>query len=583
MYENVDIDIDDNLAVKLLRCLSSERAENYEDWIKICILFKNNFPGCYEEFDIWSRVSRKYDAKQNKKIWKSIKQKNGGLKVGSLMHWAQQDNKKEFNKIIHDLKVKEREEKQREREEKHKEHEARQREREEKRKEKTLYKNLLKQQEETANDDLQDWYTHKKVSVQREWFKLNYPLKYCCYRNGEINMYSAPDAKEYFKNVNLVQNINGKERTTYFFDMWTKDEFIRTYDEIVFDPTNNNYKCFNTFTGFEMYNEEIHPENIPEFDMMIKHIFNNEENINYFYSWLNHIITKPHIKTGVAIILYSDMHGVGKNTIIELILKLIGSKYCSMLNRIEDIQANFNAHLTQKLFIYGDEIKPRASDLASELKNIITKTEVLHQAKFCDSIKMKDLSNYMFTTNEEVAFKIEKNNRRFFCVEVDGKKPKEFYDQFYQSLNDNEKVSKFFSYVFNYPNLVDLKNIPETSYTQKLKEFSMNAIEHYLYNKIKNYSGDKINTKQFTDNIRDYAKENRLPSNISSIYIKTIMEKVGILRKRFNDNTKYIFPNLNEMKELLKKYNKGYYESSELDDIGSDSDDEDHTTKIFDV
>ena len=110
----------------------------------------------------------------------------------------------------------------------------------------------------------------------------------------------------------------------------------------------------------------------------------------------------------------------------------------------------------------------------------------------------------------------------------------------------------------------------------------MNAIEHYLYNKIKNYSGDKINTKQFTDNIRDYAKENRLPSNISSIYIKTIMEK-GILRKRFNDNTKYIFPNLNEMKELLKKYNKGYYESSELDDIGSDSDDEDHTTKIFDV
>ena len=543
MSHNDELVINSDVVTKLLRCLSSDRCDDYNDWIQVCILIKNNYPELWEEFDSWSKGSSSYNYKQNKKYWDGIRQKqSGGLTIGSLMHWAKEDNRKEYNKIIQYMKEKE---------------------------------------VCDAKDDLDEWYNKTRFQVHKTWFKLNHPLKYCRYFNGEIQVYDASEAKEFFKPKNLVQTIKGKEKIHYFFDMWSKDEFIKTYEGIVFDPQNKNPDYFNTFTGFDM-DDNSEPKCIEEFDSLIKHVFKTDENTNYFYSWLNHIITKPHIKTGIAIILYSDVHGVGKNTIVELIMKLLGSRYCSKLNRIEDITSNFNSHLTQKLFIYGDEIRSRASDLASELKNVITQTEVLHTKKFMDSIKMKDLSNYFFTTNEEVAFKIELHDRRFFCVEVNGKKEKSFYKNFYCALEDEEKIKKFFSYVYNYKNIVDLKSIPETEYSKKLKVFSMNAVDHYLFNKLKYYQKNKINVKSFYDVIINHAKENRLPSNISLSYVNKIIDKISeivienqsVIKKRDRENTKYIFPKYEIMAQILKVYNASYYEHCGIEYESHESDDD---------
>lgn len=543
MSLNNELNISSEVVSKLLRCLSSDRCDDYNDWIQVCILLKNNYPELWDEFDTWSKCSKNYNYKQNKKIWDGIKQKqSGGLSIGTLMYWAKEDNKKEYNKIIQYMKEKE---------------------------------------SNDAQEELDEWYNKTRFSVHQQWFKLNYPLKYCRYFNGEIQAYSPKDAQEFFKTYNITQIIKGKEKTTYFFDKWIKDEFIKTYEEIVFDPENNDMKCFNTFKGFEM-DDNTDAKCIEEFDSLIKHIFKTDENINFMYSWLNHIITKPHIKTGVAVILYSDVHGVGKNTIVELIMRLIGSKYCSKLNRIEDITSNFNSHLTQKLFIYGDEIRSRASDLASELKNIITQSEVLSTKKFMDSIKMKDLANYLFTTNEEIAFKIEQHNRRFFCIEVDSKKEQSFYKQFYEALKDDEKIKQFFSYIVNYKNIVDLRNIPETDYTKKLKVFSMNAVDHYLYENVKVYQNDKVNIKDFYKLVVSHAKDNRLPSNFTLSYVSRIMDKImeisingtSVERKRFKTNNKYIFPKLEIMLQILKKYNASYYEHCGLDNIGDEEDNE---------
>ena len=543
MSLNNELNITSEVVSKLLRCLSSDRCDDYNDWIQVCILLKNNYSELWDEFDTWSKCSRNYNYKQNKKIWDGIKQKqSGGLTIGTLMYWAKEDNKKEYNKIIQYMKEKE---------------------------------------SNDAQEELDEWYNKTRFSVHQQWFKLNYPLKYCRYFNGEIQAYSPKDAQEFFKTYNITQIIKGKEKTTYFFDKWIKDEFIKTYEEIVFDPENNDIKCFNTFKGFEM-DDNTDAKCIEEFDSLIKHIFKTDENINFMYSWLNHIITKPHIKTGVAVILYSDVHGVGKNTIVELIMRLIGSKYCSKLNRIEDITSNFNSHLTQKLFIYGDEIRSRASDLASELKNIITQSEVLSTKKFMDSIKMKDLANYLFTTNEEIAFKIEQHNRRFFCIEVDSKKEQSFYKQFYEALKDDEKIKQFFSYIVNYKNIVDLRNIPETDYTKKLKVFSMNAVDHYLFENVKIYQNDKVNIKDFYKLVVSHAKDNRLPSNFTLSYVSRIMDKImeisvngtSVERKRFKTNNKYIFPKLEIMLQILKKYNASYYEHCGLDNIGDEEDNE---------
>jgi hypothetical protein len=47
--------------------------------------------------------------------------------------------------------------------------------------------------------------------------------------------------------------------------------------------------------------------------------------------------------------------GIGKNCITDALCKLF-ENYSAHLESIEDLTKNFNAHLTNKLFIYGDEI-----------------------------------------------------------------------------------------------------------------------------------------------------------------------------------------------------------------------------------
>ena len=54
--------------------------------------------------------------------------------------------------------------------------------------------------------------------------------------------------------------------------------------------------------------------------------------------------------------------GVGKNAITHALCKLL-KKYSK----------NLNSHLTNKLFIYGDEINANAKKVSDKLKQVITR------------------------------------------------------------------------------------------------------------------------------------------------------------------------------------------------------------------
>ena len=70
--------------------------------------------------------------------------------------------------------------------------------------------------------------------------------------------------------------------------------------------------------------------------------------------------------------MYSDVKGVGKNCIVDGISKLTKG-YSGHVETIEDITKNFNSHLVNKLFIYGDEIKASSKCISDKLKQVITR------------------------------------------------------------------------------------------------------------------------------------------------------------------------------------------------------------------
>ena len=84
---------------KLVNILSPARASSYDDWIKVGLCL-HNISESDELMEIWKEWSTQIKQKANKtnfaKVWRSFKQRNDGLKFGTLSLWAKQDNEKAF-------------------------------------------------------------------------------------------------------------------------------------------------------------------------------------------------------------------------------------------------------------------------------------------------------------------------------------------------------------------------------------------------------------------------------------------------------------------------------------------------------
>lgn len=85
-------------AIKLLKILSPERAENYQDWLNVGFSLKsldNSLLSAWIEF---SKQSKKFKPGECEKKWK--KMKNDGISIRSLYYWAKRDNLIAFNDIM---------------------------------------------------------------------------------------------------------------------------------------------------------------------------------------------------------------------------------------------------------------------------------------------------------------------------------------------------------------------------------------------------------------------------------------------------------------------------------------------------
>ena len=90
---------DVQMARKLVKILSSKRADKYTDWAPVGWALYNIDPGLIDEFIEFSRkCANKFSEDGCKKFWNNIK--TGGYTIASLHYWAKQDNPEEHNNIL---------------------------------------------------------------------------------------------------------------------------------------------------------------------------------------------------------------------------------------------------------------------------------------------------------------------------------------------------------------------------------------------------------------------------------------------------------------------------------------------------
>jgi len=406
-------------------------------------------------------------------------------------------------------------------------------------------------------------YDDYKLKFEERFFKLENGIHYVDSR--ELNFYESNKIKEFCRDLYPDILINN-DTIISFSEYWLNDPNKRRYDNIVFEPNPNKHNeyNYNLFKGFENYNktDKIISEDVLFFKLL-KHICNDDKDIyEYILSWISHIIKTPYKKTNVAIILYSSIGGIGKNAFIDCLIKLF-DKYTGKLESIEDITNKFNVNLTNKLFIYGDEICAKASKLNDKLKNVITRPQQNLERKNIDPILINDYSNYIFTTNNQNAFKIETNDRRLFIVECTEKLlSSEFFKNYYNEINDDIKINELYNFFLNYSNdkwIIGVDRVPMTKLKKELEYENKPAYIQFLYKDIKNICNRKWSSTDFINQSKIYAKNNFLSSNYTSTEFGKAMKKMNINKVRGMSNNFYIIPIEIEFRKHLYEMDARFY------------------------
>jgi hypothetical protein len=442
--------------------------------------------------------------------------------------------------------------------------------------------------EEDDEEYYEKIYLEHKIDFEKTFFKLNTsPIRYCeeiiVNNCKDLNFYTKNDLIEY-----LMDKYKIKSKNYDFCKRWRLDPNKRSYNNIVFepDPKKFNENNYNFYSGFDNYDENIEEieEDKSKFLILLKYICNDKNIYDIFKLWIHHIITKPYKKTNVGIVLYSKHGGVGKNAIVDGIIELIGKKYRVLLNKIEELDKTFNSNFCNKFFCYGDEIKTNAKNFSDEVKKCITRPEENYERKNIDAITISDYKNYLFTTNNKNAFKIEEKERRLLMIECplipygydkdendenNRLKSQKFYNDFYEEIQDHIKIKQLFKYFYNYKmDNEELKyfemgksRIIMTNYKKELEIEQTPAYVKYIYCNTEYLCfNKKIYSRNFYENTIEYAKKNYMSSNYTITEFGLVTTKyLEPFKKRDNKGIYFEFGNEEILLEHLKKIDEKYY------------------------
>lgn len=524
----------------LLKNLDIKRSDDWHSWLIVGLALKNDGYSM-KLWDEFSKRSKKYDEGVVYYKW-NYELKPHSVTSGTLIYWLEIDNKNEYDKLFKGRVL-------------------------------SKYKSDLDLSlENNFNNMKMIKLLESDITKLGELDYIDLMTNTDSYRYfNKFHMHSY-DANIYYKIKRVVSKdvlvmlqdiensyIHYKIGNKSFINLWkgsTCKNMVERVDFLPMLPCPSD--VYNTFSGFlyDSTSKDYNMEIIKDLLDFIKYVINSEEMYEYFIKWVSHIRQRPYEKTNVAIILYSDMHGVGKNLLLR-ILENIFSGYMTKMEE-DDINSRFNKILESKLLVWGDEIKGNNRHDADKLKNLITQKTIKIESKGKDSYLMHDYTNYIFTTNNQIPVKVELNDRRYVLINcAEKKKERDYYDKIVKMINNNElmiELDKFFSSydLTNYKT----EDFPTTPLKKENILYNLPAYISMVKDVPQNYAGGVYTSKELYMLSKEYAKKNKLSYAYTEMKCSKDLSKFfGIFRVRDNKKRTYMFPdNLLDVidEEILK-------------------------------
>ena len=131
--------------------------------------------------------------------------------------------------------------------------------------------------------------------------------------------------------------------------------------------------------------------------------------------WIGHLVQKPGIKM-TSFPLLVGPQGVGKSLVGMACASILGIDNTMTISQ-DDIESSYNGLHAVKLFTCIDEFYARDQGVGNKLKKIITEKVTIVNPKYGRQMTVESVCNYMITTNEMGALKLDEDDRRTGVVD----------------------------------------------------------------------------------------------------------------------------------------------------------------------
>jgi Family of unknown function (DUF5906) len=258
---------------------------------------------------------------------------------------------------------------------------------------------------------------------------------------------------------------------------------------------------------------------------------------DYILDWFAHIIQHG-TKTGTVIVLHGEQ-GVGKNTFTDFIRDhVIGTEYSADCKDIESVTAKFNANFASRVLTIINEanVEGDASHfhrVFDKMKDLITNTKLLVERKGIDSYHEDDFCNYIITTNNERAIKLEPGDRRYTVVKCSSvmKGNIDYFTHLHNTLTDNSKhiANCFITFLKNRKIINNVREPYMTDFKKELIAQRTDLITEFISTVI--YESNEVPEDTLYTDIENFAIQHQYKTPMRVVILKKLSD-IGFIKDR---------------------------------------------------
>lgn len=296
-----------------------------------------------------------------------------------------------------------------------------------------------------------------------------------------INHYPLKHAMEAFNNWVLSDN-------EAFLKKWRTDSTRRIVEHLVYkmpeDCLANEASLFTGFayTHFPSPSDTERQEAIELFrDINLANCNDEIKIADYVEKTYADMLQNPFRKTGVCIIFSSSIQGVGKDTTLGTIKRIIGNHTAHYIEDT-DFWSNHDIKKEGAIMMYLEEACAGSNKAKSDaLKARITSEIVSINPKGVKMYDVPNIARFFMSTNHPDPVKVEESDRRFLLIKPSSRLLKANWSDIHEKLNRPTWMRAIAEYLLK----IDLtwwkpRDFPITEIKQDIMELSASAEKKFL-------------------------------------------------------------------------------------------------------